>query len=663
MKLKIDDPGNEYLNYKIGSCYLHIPFRHERAIPYLLKACGNIDPKAKNGSFKEKKAPPEALFNLANAYRINNQLDKAIETYLKFKDIADPEKYDSKLIDEQIRSCENAKQLMKEPVVYREYNLGPVINTRFSETNPVVSADGKTLVFVAKLQFYDALFFSKMKDGEWSKPVNLIPYLGVDGDVYPTSLSADGTEMFLYRNDGYIGNIYESKYYDEEWHPITKLNDNINTKYWESHACISNDGRRLYFTSNRKGGLGGLDIYVSEKDAEGNWGPARNLGPIINTPENEETPFITENGQRLYFSSYGHYNIGGYDIFYSVKSDTGWKTPVNLGYPVNTTDDDLFFMPVNNGAGGYFATFGEDTYGQTDLYYFDIYSDINPRKFRVKGTITAASDTVRNQPAEIFLISNNGDTVYRVAIPAGEKDYAFDATEGNYSVLIKANGFREGSQQIDLKRNLPFEPVSLDFNLSPDPAVQLADAKKDPQITPEIIIPKISLKPIPGEDVSVPLQFNTPGMLRVEQYVGGRLISDKVEKVTSGHFDYRYRAAKWNTLLKFTLTAADGNTTTASVNISVNTRQVEDKKHISTVKAEIPDSANVAEKYTAPEDTDHIASKETAKDIVSETGFISEKDTYSHISNYRIWLTMAVSLFAVFLLLLFFYRKRKNEED
>jgi len=662
MKLKINDPDNEYLNYRIGSCYLHIPFRHERAIPYLIKACGNIDPKAKKGSFREKKAPPEALYNLANAYRINNQLDKAITTYQKFKSIADSGKYDFKLIDDQIRSCKNAAHLMSDTVVYRRFNLGPDINTRFSETNPVVSADGKTLVFVSKLQFYDALFFSKMKDGHWSKPINLIPYLGVDGDVYPTSLSADGTEMYLYRNDGYIGNLYLSKYYDGEWHPIIKLNDNINTKYWESHACISNDGKKLYFTSNRKGGYGGLDIYVSEKDADDNWGPARNLGPVINTPYNEETPFITENGQRLYFSSYGNYNIGGYDIFYSVKSDSGWKTPVNLGYPVNTTDDDLFFMPVHNGAGGYYAFFGNDTYGQTDIYYYNIYSDINPRTFKIRGSISATSEAASEFPTEILLVNKNQDTVFRENLPSGKKTYSLDANEGKYTLLLKADGFRDVSQQIDLRRNLPFKPVTLDFKLTPLPVSPMADTKKDSLASPEIFLPGSIAKTTAGEVISVPLQLSSSGRLNIQKYVDGQLVKENEQKVNSGHLDYKYKTVPGNNLLKFTLTTEAGQSTSATVNVKISSPKNNEKSLAVSNINQTPDSINTENTLLTKQDSRQVDNNKTKKENESEAGFVPKADNSSPFTNYRLWITMAVVLFSLFLLIIFFYRRRKTNK-
>ena len=169
----------------------------------------------------------------------------------------------------------------------------------------------------------NALFFSKKERGKWQKPFDITAELYAGDDCSSCSLNADGTELFLYKTDTYDGALYSSNFVNGNWTPIKKLNGFINTKYYESHAAVSADGKKLYFTSNREGGQGSLDIYVSEKDSTGDWGPAVNLGTMINTPFNEDTPFITENNSELFFSSEGHNTMGGYDNFKSQKTGTG----------------------------------------------------------------------------------------------------------------------------------------------------------------------------------------------------------------------------------------------------------------------------------------------------------------------------------------------------
>jgi Tol biopolymer transport system component len=191
-------------------------------------------------------------------------------------------------------------------VYSKKKNLGDMVNSRFADIRPVLSGDGKTLVFTRELQFYDAIFITTLdSNGTWSPPYNLTPDFGLDGNSYTTCISYHGDQIFVYRSDNYDGNIYSSKRMGIRWQPLKKLNDNINTKYWESHASISPDGQTLYFTSNRKGGYGGLDIYRSTLQSNGEWGEAINLGPVVNSAYNDDTPFISPNDNKLYFSSLG----------------------------------------------------------------------------------------------------------------------------------------------------------------------------------------------------------------------------------------------------------------------------------------------------------------------------------------------------------------------
>ncbi len=269
LKIHREDPDNENINYKIGVCYLNNPYEKDKSIRYLTDASEYTNPKYKDNNFKERLAPPEAVFYLGKAYLINDRIEEAKTEFNRFLSIVDEKIYDTDLIKEQIAACDAAIELKKKPVDIDVSNLGNTINSRFADINPVVSGDENSIVYVSKLQFYDATFYSTKVDGQWTPPRNIVPELGVDGDVYPTALSYDGTELFIYRNDDFIGNIYHSYLKDGIWTPLEKIGEPISTKYWESHASVSKDGKTLYFTSNRKNGYGGLDIYKSEKQPNG----------------------------------------------------------------------------------------------------------------------------------------------------------------------------------------------------------------------------------------------------------------------------------------------------------------------------------------------------------------------------------------------------------
>lgn len=370
--LLLETADNMNIKFKIGTCYLYIPGEKEKAIPYLEQAVKNASYDSKTASLSEKRAPLDSYFFLGKAYLVNNMPDKALKTFTTFKKLArDTENKGGmknvEFVDQAIQAAKIALELQIAPVLFIKENLGKDINQGAMNNNPAVSFDGKTLVFTERRGINSTMYYSKKENDTWSKPVELAPLINAGNDCSSCSLNKDGTLLFLYKTDNYDGNIYYSEFVNNRWMPVRKLNSNINTKYYESHAAISADGKRLYFTSNREGGFGGLDIYVSEKDATGDWGTAVNLGPSVNTPFNEDTPFVTANDSLLYFSSEGHNSIGGYDIFRSRKTGNTWSKPENIGYPVNTTDDDKFFQPSNNGDNAFYAM--PTDYKREEIFY------------------------------------------------------------------------------------------------------------------------------------------------------------------------------------------------------------------------------------------------------------------------------------------------------
>lgn len=341
------DPDNYNVLYKIGICYLNDPYQKEKAIVYLSKAAEHITLNYKQNTIKEKLAPPEARYYLGKAYHVNGNFKEAIEQYQNFLSGADPVQFDLDLVKEDIEACQRAMKVYNNPIYCKFDNLSKTVNSRFEDFNPVLSGDGKVLAFTRRMQFYDGVFVAvKKSDGTWSEPYNVTGDFGLDGSSLTTGISYFGDEIFVYRSDNYDGNIYSSKRINNKWNKLEKLNENINTKFWESHASPSFDGQYLIFTSNRDGGYGGLDIYKSKRNSNGDWGSAVNMGPVLNSPLNEETPFLSNEGYSIFFSSEGHNTIGGYDIYVSRQNSDGtWSKPYNMGYPVNTADDNLFYFP------------------------------------------------------------------------------------------------------------------------------------------------------------------------------------------------------------------------------------------------------------------------------------------------------------------------------
>ena len=364
-------PENANIAYRIGLCYLNIEGKKNLAIEYLEKAANNLTAKYREGLLKQTKAPYEALFFLGDAYRINYMFEKAKDAYERYRLTLLPDDVDNiTFVDQQIASCNNAPAIMAEPVKFSIESLGNILNDSKDNFFPVVSSDGKSIVYMTSMKFYDAIMFSRMIHNEWTPPVNITPELQSDGDQYVSCLSATGGVLLLSKDNDINSDIWMSKFDGVRWEPAKKLNKNINTKYWETHGYLSEDGSLLIFASDRPGGFGGLDLYLSKLDESGEWGEAVNLGPEINTPFNDDRPFIINNGQKLFFASQGHYNMGGYDIFVSEKQSNGlWSTPKNLGYPLNTPDDNIFFCPTENGKGGYISmTRDNEGAGKDDIY-------------------------------------------------------------------------------------------------------------------------------------------------------------------------------------------------------------------------------------------------------------------------------------------------------
>lgn len=363
-------PENSNLAYRIGTCYLNIPGKKDLSIDYLETAVKNMSAKRKEGSINQTAAPYDALYELALAYRINFNFDKAKATFIRYSETLLPDdKENLNFINHEIEVCDMAKKFIANPVYYKEENIGDLFNDEKDNFNPLISADGKSFAYMVSLKFYDAVMFSRNVNGNWTAPVNITPELQSDGDFYVSCLSADGNLLFLSRDDDYNSDIYFSAYDGKSWSKAVLLNKNINTRYWESHGFISEDGNQLVFASDRPGGYGGLDLYISHKEGD-DWGPAVNLGEEVNTPLNEDRPFLINNSRTLFFSSQGHESVGGYDLYTSeLQPNNSWSKPKNLGYPVNTPDDNIFFMPTADGKSGYYSILKEEGgFGKEDIY-------------------------------------------------------------------------------------------------------------------------------------------------------------------------------------------------------------------------------------------------------------------------------------------------------
>ena len=364
------NPTNADLNYKIGICYLFTTDK-QLGLEHLEKA-KQLNPQVNY----------ELSYYLGRAYHLNHQFDKAIEYYNEFKNRLYPQKFTvrrSKEVDKLIEECENGKEFIENPLNVKIANIGSTINTLYPDYAPVISADEKILFFTSRRpsttggkrdpidnKYYEDIFMTTKKDTTWQLPtildINDKKHNGAIG-IY----NWEGkTYLYTYKSK-HNGDIYESIINDNNITIPEPLPNPINTRFHESSASLSPDGNYLYFISDRPGGMGGKDIWMSQKEHNDTWTNPINLS-AINTPYDEEGVFIHPDGKTLYFSSEGHNTMGGYDIFRTEYDGKTWSKPINLGYPINTADDDLCIVFASSGQRAYFSSSRQGTIGDQDIY-------------------------------------------------------------------------------------------------------------------------------------------------------------------------------------------------------------------------------------------------------------------------------------------------------
>jgi outer membrane protein OmpA-like peptidoglycan-associated protein/tetratricopeptide (TPR) repeat protein len=515
-------PSNPDVNFKIGACYINTVDK-TKAIDYLEEA---ID---RDASYNDV-----MYYLLGRAYHLDLQFDKAIEFYNKYKDrLKERELKRGKrvpryiannfrekrrftkdeyikisgmlgIIHTRIEECKTGKKLVENPKNVEISNLGKPVNSPHADYGPVISADEAVMYFTGRKpnttggerdnvdgQFYEDVYVThKENDSTWTTPDNdLGGNINTESHESAMGLSADGQTLFLFGNPGDGGEIYISELRGDEWSESERIEKPVNSDYGETSVSLGPGGQVIYFVSDRPGSYGGSrDIYKSEKKSNGEWGEAKNLESPINTNFDEEGVFIHPDGKTLYFSSKGHESMGGYDVFKSVNTDTGWSTPENMGYPINTPDDDVFFVMSGSGEQGYFSTVRPDGVGEKDIYTIDWTPDsaegIDKREAKrltiVKGIVTDKADdeplgadikVVDNEKDEIVaeLSSNSKTGQYLISLPAGK----------NYGIQISKDDYLFKSKNFNIPDTQAYEEIVLD--------IELEKAQKGAKITLENI--------------------------------------------------------------------------------------------------------------------------------------------------------------------------------
>lgn len=498
------NPDNAKLNFQIARCYMLYHLLDKKKSLFYYENAFRLDPAIHK----------KIHYYIAEAYHYNGQWDKAIEEYQKEKSMVSKAEYAAQipLLDKKIKECKNGKELEKNPVRVFVDNLGPSVNSSFPEYGAVITTDESEVFFTSRRNdptsktssvdekggFVEDIYLSTRTNGKWNKSINLGAPINTGDHDATCGLSPDGKTLFIYRGVN-NGDLFESDLVNGVWTKPEAMNRNINTSSRETSASLSFDGNTLYFISNREEtSLGGLDIFISKRDAKGKWGSAVNMGPTINTPYDEECIFAHPDGKTIYFSSKGHNTMGGYDVFKSVFENGKWSEPQNLGYPINNPDDDVFFVVNANGKRAYYASNQDGGYGQEDLY---VVTMLGPEKPMIMNTEDILVSNVTQPVSELVIepkipVSTNELTLFKgrildslthkpveaniLMIDNGLNQdigkFTSDKISGkflvtlpsgkNYNVTVKADGYLFQSVNFDIPPGGDYQVIERDIVLN-----------------------------------------------------------------------------------------------------------------------------------------------------------------------------------------------------
>lgn len=477
-----NDSTNSNVNYLLGMCYTKTDPTRKMALTYLTKV-SEINAAYDNASVKERKASPEALWLLALAQYKNSMFDEAHSSLEKYKEYIVNNKELEKDAEKMLLLSKNAAELIKTPVKINIINLGATINSEYDDHSPVFNIDETEMIFTSKRkgstgnfktsdkQYFEDIYISHKVNGEWSAPVKISENINTMEHEASVALSADGNDLIIYKDDVGDGNLYVSHFNGTDWTKPEKLSSNVNSTSDESHASISSDGSTLYFSSNRPGGFGGYDIYISKRLPNGDWSLAQNAGSTINSEFDESGPFIHPDGSTLYFSSKGHNSMGGYDLFFTILKDDGTFTrPENMGYPINSIDDDIFYVLSADGKRAYYSTIQPGGFGRKDIYLMDLLSLPERALVVVTGFIRnkKSNDVIKDVVLKINDIKtgsligefkpNKQTGKYTIVLPKS-KQYTLSCEGCNYKFPSEPLSIPENSSFYYLQKPIVIDPL------------------------------------------------------------------------------------------------------------------------------------------------------------------------------------------------------------
>jgi hypothetical protein len=423
---------------------------------------------------------PETYLLLGKIQQSDEKYDEAIENLNRFKATGKGEKEDKEDADLHLSQCMNAKAMIAAPLNVKIIPFSGNVNSKYDDKNPCVTADGKKIVFTTRRpettgdpvdvegdgKFFENIYMVSLDStGNFGHAVNAGNSVNTKGHDACTSISPDGRQLFIYKNDmndrkAVGGNIFVSKNLNGKWKTPEPLGKPINTTYWEGGACISPDGKRCFFTSERNGGFGHSDIWMSEKVDKNTWGPPVNLGADVNSSYDEAGMFLAPDGKTLFFCSNGPASMGGYDIFKTTFENGKWTKPVNIGYPINSASKEGQFSVSADARYAYFSSDRKGGIGESDIYMVDLadYAILEKDGKRtenglciLKGTVREGAEGYVIPDVQITLKDEQGKEINSMLTDDGGQ-YFFTLQAGKYTISVKKKGFKDISENVELVR-------------------------------------------------------------------------------------------------------------------------------------------------------------------------------------------------------------------
>lgn len=380
-------PQSANYNYRKGFIVFTSRADYINGIKYFQNSVVEVKKNYDPYTTKESGAPYDAYYYLAKCYHLDERLDDAENYYNLFLQNTNKKSRLFDLSELGLKQLEVARREMASPRSAIVKNIGNAVNGPEPDYAPVISLDGNSLYFTSRRKwdnvpegkFRDPMLYDLPEDiyvsyadfdGQWTEPTR-IEFCVDSLNEATISVSADERRIFVYEDRSGGGDIYFSDIMDNgRFDQMEKLRySELNSEYWDTHCTMTPDGQHLYFASDRPGGYGGRDIYRLTRLPNGEWSKAQNMGPEINTPYDEDSPFIAVNNKTLYYASNGPESMGGFDVFVSFRDeDNNWSTPANMGFPINSTGDDIYYTTTVDGLRGYLSSFRKNGFGEKDIY-------------------------------------------------------------------------------------------------------------------------------------------------------------------------------------------------------------------------------------------------------------------------------------------------------